>query len=180
MSSATKTLYVLCGLPFSGKTTIATKLMNENDALLIERDRFLEGMKQEPITRARIALQARRIASPVSKLGKTIQENAMNDAITLEYVGRIREALKKTDKNVVIVDGTHLQPLSRSFVEGLEGWTKIALVVQTDAETCVTRFLAAKTTGIRSTITPELIRNMAKVYEPPTEAEGFDEIRTFG
>ncbi|MCC6563668.1 AAA family ATPase [Candidatus Uhrbacteria bacterium] len=180
MALATKTLYVLSGLPFSGKTTVAKKLMEENDALLIERDRFLESINTEQVSRARIAEHAARITEPVSKLGKTKQENAWNDALTLEYVGRVREAIKHTDKPVVIVDGTHLQPLSRSFIRGLDGWRKIAIPVPTDAETCITRFLGAKTSGIRLTITPELIRNLAQVYEAPTESEGFDEIRTFG
>lgn len=180
MAPATKTLYVLSGLPFSGKTTIAKKLMEENDALLIERDRFLESINTEPVSRSRVALHASRIIEPVSKLGKTKQENAWNDALTLEYVGRVRELIKQTDKAVVVVDGTHLQPLSRGFIRGLDGWRKIALPVPTDAETCVTRFMGAKTSGIRSTITPELIRSLAQVYEAPTEAEGFDEIRTFG
>lgn len=180
MGHVTKTLYVLCGLPFSGKTTIANKLMQSNDALLIERDRFLVSINREPISRAHIAEQAIKITDPVSKLGKTAKENAWNDALTLEYVSRVRATLAKTEKQTVIVDGTHLHPLSRSFIKGLEGWQKIAIFVNTPAEVCVIRFLGATTTGIRSTITPELIRNMAHVCEPPTEGEGFDEIQTFG
>ncbi len=180
MGAATKTLYVLSGLPFSGKTTIAKKLMEENDALLIERDRFLESINTERVSRARIAERAALISEPVSKLGKTKQENAWNDALTLEYVGRVREAIAQTDKGIVVVDGTHLQPSSRSFIKDLTGWQKIAIQVRTDPETCIKRFLGAKTSGIRSTITPDLIRRMAEVFEPPTDSEGFDEIQTFG
>ncbi len=180
MRPATKTLYVLVGLPFSGKTTIATQLMKDHDALLIERDRFLESLKGDPVTRARVSMRSRSIDHPVSRLGKTQEENAVNDALTLEYVSRVREAISRTDKPVVILDGTHLQPLSRSFVHGLDGWRRIAIAVGTDVGTCVRRFTSANTEGIRSTITPDLIRRMADVYEPPTQAEGFDEIRVLG
>jgi len=180
MPAATKTLYVLIGLPFSGKTTIATKLMNENDALLIERDRFLESIQNDIVTQARVAIRSRSITEPVSAIYDSKQKNIMNDALTMEYADRVREAVSKTDKRVVIVDGTHLQPLSRSFIRGLSDWHKIALFVRTDAQTCINRFQAAKTSGIRSTITPELIKKMAEIVQQPTESEGFDEIRAFG
>lgn len=41
------TLYVLCGLPASGKTTLSTKLANEHNAKIYHYDEFKKGSKPQ-------------------------------------------------------------------------------------------------------------------------------------
>ncbi|TAK05684.1 hypothetical protein EPO33_00870 [Patescibacteria group bacterium] len=174
----TRTIYVLVGLPFSGKTTLAAQLVRENDAYLIERDRFLEDLRHDPQTRARVAEEAQSVGQPISRLASIREENARNDVLTRIYVERVRDMILATEKPVVIVDGTHLQALSRSFIRELPGWRTVAVVLPTDAEECIRRLTSSVPTGIRSAITPDLIRRMAAVYEPPGMAEGFDELHS--
>lgn len=178
MVAVTKTLYVLVGLPFSGKTTYAKQLAQAGECLVIERDRFLEDMKQEPTTLERLHRDAVLITRPTSRLTHDQEKNAFNDALTLEYVQRIVEVLHSTSATTVIIDGTHLQALSRSFVRQLPDWCSIGLVFKPDLDISLERLKTTELEGVRKTVTPELIGRMAEVFEMPTLAEGFAEIRT--
>jgi predicted kinase len=179
MVAATKSITILIGLPYSGKTTIAKSLLND-DTLLIERDAYLEDVRRDPVLVQQLIEEATRIAQPISRMMPTREANAYNDALTLEYVRRVTKAIQETEKSHVIVDGTHLQPLSRSFIKAFPDARKIAIVMRTDPEDCIQRLQRAPMEiGVRSTVTPELIRKMSDVFELPTEGEGFDEITAY-
>lgn len=173
---ATRVLYVLSGLPFSGKTTVAKTLLT-NNALLIERDRFLEDIKSEPTTLAALSIKARAITEPVSRLGTTREANAFNDVLTAEYCDRVANAIRGSVAEVIIVDGTHLQRLSRLFICLFPKFHTVAMVVETPPEVCVARLRVTPTSGVRSSVTPDMIQRMATVFERPTTQEGFNEVR---
>ncbi len=81
----------------------------------------------------------------------------------------------------MIVDGTHLQVLSRSFVADASKTMRcIAFCSNATVDECVSRFrLSQGMTGIRASLTEEKIRQMNDYLEIPTRFEGFDEIRNF-
>ncbi len=170
-----KQVFVLCGLPFAGKTTTAKSLYKDG-ALLIERDAFLEQINREPETRARLKREAIGITDPISKLSKTVGENAFNDVLTMEYCRRVSEEILHTDALTIIVDGTHLQPLSRSFISQLKNVESTAIVINTPLEICLERLKNSSLSGIRATLTPEMISHMAEAYIAPSLNEGFNKI----
>lgn len=176
MASATKTVYVLVGLPLAGKTTYTKQLARLGECLVIERDAYLENINRDPVTLEKLEQQAQAITVPVSRLHADVRRNAFNDAVTLEYVRRVIAAIKSSPASIIIVDGTHLQALSRSFVGQINDARKIAVVFTPDPELCIERLGGEVLVGVRTTVTPELIRRMAEVFEVPTLAEGFDEI----
>lgn len=170
---------VMCGLPFSGKTTLARQLMHD-DALLLERDRFLEDVRESETTRGMLMMVAKNVKQPVTTYFATKEQNAWNDALTSLYVTRLSDALPKQTEGRVIVDGTHLQPLSRRFIADLDGWTKIAVVFSPDVKTSVARLAEAQAalSGVRATVTPQMIERMSAAFMRPTAEEGFDRILT--
>lgn len=176
METVTKTIYVLSGLPFSGKTTVAKSLLVDG-GLLIERDRFLEAINREPETLKRLQQEALTITEPISRLASSKRANAFNDALTHEYVKRVISTIKNSSEQIIAVDGTHLQPLSREFVREFKDATCIALIVDRPNSLCIDRWRATVTQGVRTTITEDLIRRMQTVFEHPIKEEGFTEVR---
>jgi uridine kinase len=176
METATRTIYVLSGLPFSGKTTIAKSLLVDG-GLLIERDRFLEEINREPETIARLQQEALMLHEPVSRLAASKLANAFNDALTREYVKRVSSTIQISSAKLIVVDGTHLQPLSRQFIRQINDTVCIALIVDRPFSLCIDRWRSSVTQGVRSTITEDLIRRMQTVFKAPTKEEGFAEIR---
>lgn len=176
--TSSRTLFVLCGLPLSGKTTLAQTLLTE-DALLISRDQILETLYREPETLLRVKEAALQIHSPASRLEETREANAFNDALTQAYVTRVTERIQTSNKPIVIVDGTHLHPLSRSFVNTFPESRTVALVFATPLAICLERRKNTRLDGIRTTITEALLLKMHQAFIQPTHAEGFTEIRRF-
>ncbi len=173
----TKTIYVLIGLPFAGKTTAVQSLVTP-DTLLIERDRYLEDVSRDPVLVAKLKQQALRIAKPISRLAKTHEQNAYNDALTLEYLRRVTLSIQQSPKSRIVVDGTHLQRLSRSFIQSFQDCKCIAVWIDTSPESCIERLrCATQLSGVRKTVTATMIQEMAHVFEEPTLAEGFRSIQ---
>ncbi len=179
MATATKQIYVLCGLPFSGKTTYVQELKQslKGNCLIIERDAFLEQINREEETRERLRLMAKSILRPVSRLASMLEANAFNDALTQEYVQRVQRQIRDTEAAHIIIDGTHLQPLSRAFFDPHIEAKYVAIVLERDPTLCIARWEMTAVVGVRRTITAELIRRMAEVYERPALAEGFAHIQ---
>lgn len=176
MDAATKELWVMVGLPFSGKTTF-TQSFNSQTTEILSRDTILENINKDILLRQKLFLKARSILKPESFIYSTPEENVWNDVVTEEYVRQITEKIKKSQKEVVIVDGTHLSEASRRFVKNILDRKIIAIIMYTPKHMCLMRFRGAQIQGIRSTITEKLIERMDEVKVLPTLQEGFDEIR---
>lgn len=176
MDVATKELWVVVGLPFSGKTTF-TKTIQPEKADVISRDAILESINHDNVLRQKLFFKAQTINQPESVLFSTTKENAWNDVVTEEYVRRVTEKVQKSEKEKVIVDGTHLSVASRRFIKNILDRKIIAIIMYTPKDVCLVRFRGAQLQGIRSTITEKLIERMDEVKVLPTLQEGFDEIR---
>ena len=194
-----KELYVLCGLPFSGKTTFARSIPH---AEIISRDAIMEQILASVELMRNAKNRAGEIINPVSRLYQTKEQNALNDAITELYTTEVQTRLQKSTSGVVIVDGLHLQPLSRAFIHSLPSTQKIAVIFTTPLEICIERFNQSfnnKNLGtpqyslptptlntltpsiqLRSTLSPAVISRLAAMFELPTLSEGFDRIETRG
>ncbi len=175
MGIATKTVYVLCGLPYAGKTTLAKRLFPE--AFLIERDAFLEEINRDIEIQRCLEERAKQINRPISNLSDSDWKNALNDAISEEYCKRVTQTIQSSSATTIVVDGTHLQPLSRAFVRTIPLAKTIAIVLASDPEVCIQRYAQDQRVGVRQTITPKLIKRMVKVFCVPTLEEGFSEVR---
>lgn len=171
----TKKLFVLIGLPFSGKTTWAREFVGDSVAI-ISRDVILENMQKDVSMRTRLLIEAQNILVPESHMFDSREKNAWNDVGTREYIRHVSEKICASGEDVVIVDGTHLSKDSRKFVAMDFGRKKIALVIGTSKDVCIDRWRHARTSGIRSSITEDLIQKMDALREEPSETEGFDEI----
>jgi len=175
MAVPTKLLFVLIGLPFSGKSTWAEQYASDSKNI-ISRDEILNAINRDTGLRQYLFLEAKKIKQPVSKIYMSDEQNAWNDVVTTEYVKQVQEKIRKSLGFIVIVDGTHLSKESREFAKEIYGRKKIAVVFQTPKEKCIERWNQAPTFGVRSTVNPELIEKMDSLRVPPEKSEGFDEI----
>lgn len=160
----TKEIFVLVGLPFAGKTTYAQTLVSE-DAELISRDRILEDINNNESLR--ISLLQRSQKTGLS----------WNDVVTQEYVQQVKEKILASQASLCVIDGTHLGVASRSFVGAFPNYHSTAIVFSTSVAVCRDRLKQANLSGIRSTITPELITHLQTLFVLPSKEEGFSEIR---
>lgn len=164
MAVPTKEILVLVGLPFSGKTTYSKTLAN-GDTEIISRDHILEEINADESLRISLAEYAKQI-------GKS-----WNDVVTEEYVRQVKQKIEQSTARTLVIDGTHLGVASRSFVASFPEYHPTAVVFSPSPEICLQRLAQANLSGIRSTVTPDLITNLHKLYIPPTKEEGFFEIR---
>lgn len=182
MKDVTKTLIVLSGLPYSGKSTIAAQL-KERGGVVLARDAIVEALLADPVKQMVAKNLAEQITNPVSKyytqengVTNPVQANALNDAQTVLYVNEMIELIRSSPADTIICDGTHLQKLSRAFIQQFPDYRKIAIAVKTTPEVCIDRLTEAPSTGFRATVTPAMIRRLAEIAEWPTAEEGFDEV----
>ncbi|MBP9719496.1 MAG: ATP-binding protein [Candidatus Levybacteria bacterium] len=175
MVADTKLLFVLVGLPFSGKTTWAEKYSSEFKEI-ISRDEILNAINRDTALRQYLFLEAKKIIEPVSQIYLSKEQNAWNDVVTSEYVKQVKEKICNSISDVVIVDGTHLSLESRKFIAEGYGRKKIAIVFETPKEVCIERWKKGIVTGVRSTITEDLIDKMDNLRIFPQKTEGFDEV----
>jgi len=172
MTTSTKILIVLSGLPYSGKSKIAAQL----GGLVLSRDEIVESLLADPVKQMIAKNLAEQIVEPVSKARETKEANAMNDALTVLYVNEIVELIHSSGAEMIICDGTHLQKLSRAFIQQFPEYRRVAIAVKTPPDVCVDRLAKSPPTGFRATVTPEMIRKLDEVTEWPTIDEGFDEV----
>ena len=153
-----KTLYVMCGIPGSGKSTYIkqhTELLvrDYKAGIIVSRDqiRFSFVKEDEPYF------------SKEKEVFKT-------------FVDEIKEGLTKY--NFVVADATHINQSSRTKLlralgSSLKDVKVIALVMTTDLDTCLQRNM--KRTG-RELVPEDSIINMYHNFTIPTYEEGFNEI----
>lgn len=155
----TKDFVVMVGLPGSGKSTLIAKMKQEKPYTVISSDDIFEEWGKEQGLDYNAAFKTFEFKDV---------EREMNN--------RLRDALNK--KENVIVDRTNMTVKSRARVLGFvpKGYKKIAVVFELDpAELKRRQDKREKETGKK--IPDSVIDNMRQSYQPPTKAEGFDEVK---
>lgn len=144
-------LYVMVGLPGSGKSTIAQEIKNTSMyTIVISRDdiRF-------------------------SLLKEKDQYFAKEKEVFITFKNKINKYLNEGYD--VIADATHLNTASRNkLLKNVHGYNElIAVVADTSIEDCLKR--NSKRKG-RKKVPDETIKSMANNFYKPTFEEGFDRI----
>lgn len=140
------TLYVMVGLPGSGKSHIAVDLAKENEAVIFSMDNIRE------------------------ELCGRVEDQSRNKEVFEIYRQRIRNALKE-GKNV-IADATNVSHRSSFLHEFADIPHKnIAHVANKDINDCLIDNLDRP-----HPVPPDVIKRMAERFTVPTKAEGFEDI----
>lgn len=148
-----KNLYMMCGIPGSGKSTyVAT---NFPDATVISRDAI------------RFAL-----------LKEGDDYFAYEDTVLQIFYTEIQNAIDNDKENDIIIDATHLTPKARATcLKELKNLNKVNLVaLSIEVPLAIALYRNDKRTG-RARVPDTVIRNMYKSYQIPTVEEGFNEVR---
>lgn len=148
-----KNLYMMCGVPGSGKSTyVAT---NFPDATVISRDAI------------RFAL-----------LKDGDDYFAYEDTVLQIFYAEIQNAIDNDKENDIIIDATHLTPKARAAcLKELKNLDKVNLVaLSIEVPMAVALYRNNKRTG-RARVPDTVIRNMYRSYRIPTVEEGFNEVR---
>ncbi len=148
-----KNLYMMCGIPGSGKSTyVAT---NFPDATVISRDAI------------RFAL-----------LKEGDDYFAYEDTVLQIFYTEIQNAIDSDKKSDIIIDATHLTPKARATcLKELKNLDKVNLVaLSIEVPLAIALYRNNKRTG-RARVPDTVIRNMYKSYKVPTVEEGFNEVR---
>ena len=144
-------LYVMAGLPGSGKSTIAQKVKNTlRDTIIVSRDNVRFSM-----------------------INKEDQYFAKEKEVFKTYINKINQYLSEGYN--VIADATHLNAASRNkLLKNIHGYNElVAIVADTSIEDCLKR--NSKRSG-REKVPDEVIKNMANNFYKPSFKEGFDKI----
>jgi predicted kinase len=150
-------LYIMIGIPGSGKTTYAKYGIMNEDTIHISRDEIR-----------------------FSLLSDTDNYFAKEKQVYKEFIKQINDNLQKGYN--VIADATHLNRKSRNalFHNLHIDRTKVTVIgvyINTPLETCLERNETRK--GGRTFVPPHEVHNMYLRTEPPTYNEPFDYIYTF-
>ena len=148
-----KNLYMMCGVPGSGKSTyVAT---NFPDATVISRDAI------------RFAL-----------LKDGDDYFAYEDTVLQIFYAEIQNAIDSDKENDIIIDATHLTPKARATcLQNLKNLDKVNLVaLSIEVPLAIALYRNDKRTG-RARVPETVIRNMYRSYRIPTVEEGFNEVR---
>lgn len=150
----TNKLYLMCGIPGSGKSTFAkNSLMNEH-TIYVSRDEIRFSVV------------------------KPEEEYFSKENLVFKiFVDKINEGL--SNGYDVIADATHLNRRSRcKLLSRIKSNITVAVIMRTPVEECLKRNENRK--GTRSYVPREVIRRMYEQFEEPTSYEKekyFDEIK---
>ena len=148
-----KNLYMMCGIPGSGKSTyVAT---NFPDATIVSRDAI------------RFAL-----------LKEGDDYFAYEDMVLSIFYSEIQNAIDSDGEQDIIIDATHLTPKARTTcLQNLKNLDKVNLVaLSIEVPLAIALYRNDKRTG-RARVPDTVIRKMYKSYKIPTVEEGFNEVR---
>ena len=149
-------LYLMCGIPGSGKSTYL-------------KTRFVE--RPKVISRDEIRF---------SMVKEDEEYFSKEKEVYAEFISQIKEALKIETE--VFADATHLNEISRAKIlrslgESLKDVEVNVIWVRVSLKTALTQNENRK--GTRSYVPKSVIRRMHSQVTPPTKEEGFDHIYIF-
>lgn len=152
-------LFVLVGLPGSGKSTWcngALAMHDKNNYVVLSTDAYIEDRAKE----------------------KGISYNdAWKDNIK-PASRHLQETLKKAieDKKNIIWDQTNLSIKKRKEIIASvpEYYEKIAVVFEVDSLETIFKRVSERHVNGQKFISKDVVINMSKTYETPTQDEGFD------
>ena len=148
-----KNLYMMCGVPGSGKSTyVAT---NHPDAIVVSRDAI------------RFAL-----------LKEGDDYFAYEDMVLSIFYSEIQNAIDSDSEQDIIIDATHLTPKARATcLQNLKNLDKVNLVaLSIEVPIAIALYRNNQRSG-RARVPDTVIRNMYRSYRIPTIEEGFNEVR---
>ena len=155
-----KTLYVMIGIPGSGKSTCI-----KNNLEMLVRDYGVGKVVSRDAIRFSLVKEDEPYFSKEKEVFNT-------------FIKEIKEGLADEKINFVVADATHINQASRTKTlralgDSLKGVKVVAIVMITDLDTCLQRNM--KRTG-RELVPEDAIINMYYNSTRPEEEEGFDEI----
>lgn len=149
-------IFVLVGLPASGKSTWRSRFTQERPCAVISSDDIIEEIAAEQ--------------------GKTYSE-VFSEAIKVsDKMARERFQAAVRERKDIVLDRTNMSVKSRaSFLAGLpKDYRKRAIVFEVSEAVLNERLEKRNATG--KVIPKSVIESMRASYQTPTDAEGFDTI----
>lgn len=159
------TVYMLIGLPGSGKSTVAEKLAKGEDAVIVSTDKIREELFGD----------------------EAIQENERYDNNTVFSLAYTRTKIAMLEGKNIIFDATNinrkkrkyfLEILSKKYFWSLRNtdytYSFHAILVATPYEKCLKNNL-----NRRRVVPEEVIKRMMCNFEVPIKSEGWDEVEIY-
>ena len=144
-------LYIMCGLAFSGKSTLARKIAEYTGSRLIAFDKlWVEKEKEQPITKGDEGWRF------IRKVAQDEIANTLKEGQSVVY----------DDNNIRLEHREELREIARGF-----GVNSIVIYLNTPMELIRERELANKTTGERHKVEPENFQKVVEQLEVPSSNE---------
>ncbi len=172
-----KEIIMTIGLPYSGKSTLAKKYV-EQGYFLIERDKLIK----EIVASSEFDEQVKALITPDIAENKKKIFDIKNEVATKMLNARIEAIVEREKPEKIIYDGTNLQRATRKGVLDLKkfGYKIKAIALPLDEQTFIERHLKTLTAGERQGDFNErahlLINQFIAMTENPTTDEGFDSV----
>ncbi|MDQ3239578.1 MAG: ATP-binding protein [bacterium] len=141
-------LYIICGLPFSGKTYLSNKISKYTNCTLISYDQLWLDKKNETgedLSWEQLSSTVHRLIINNLRIGISVIYDTLNDTVNNREILR-KIAQKEKGESIVIYTNTTLDTVLKRQVEN-------------------------KKSGDRHSVSEENFQNALKRFEPPHEIE---------
>ncbi len=144
-------LYIMCGLAFSGKSTLARKIAVYTGSKLVAFDKlWVEKEKAQPISKDAVGWQF------IRKVGQEEVAKALNQGLSVVY----------DDNNVRFEHREELRQIAKEF-----GAEDFVVYLKTPMSVILDREATNRITGQRHKVDPIDFQTVAEQLEPPTPEE---------